>query len=132
MAVALFVFFLPKMFPYLCNMETINITLPTSWAELSDKQLLMVYGLFARDLSAAEVKTLCLMKWNGLKVLATLSRHRFLIKRRKRAINFHNSKIIFTFAGKQIFYDYEKATIYICIGIIYMHICMRTIKCRFY
>ena len=43
----------------------------------------MVYGLFARDLSAAEVKTLCLMKWNSLKVLATLPRHRFLIKRVK-------------------------------------------------
>ena len=56
-------------------METFNITLPTNWAELSDKQLLMVYRLFARDLSAAEVKTLCLMKWNSLKVLATLPRH---------------------------------------------------------
>ena len=65
-------------------METFNITLPTSWAGLSDKQLLMVYGLFARDLSAAEVKTLCLMKWNHLKVLATLPRHRFLIKRGKQ------------------------------------------------
>ena len=64
-------------------METFNIALPTSWAELTDKQLLMVYGLFARDLSAAEVKTLCLMKWNGLKVLATLPRHRFLIKRKE-------------------------------------------------
>ena len=40
-------------------MEVFNITLPTSWAELSDKQLHMVYSLFARDLSAAEVKTLC-------------------------------------------------------------------------
>ena len=64
-------------------MEAFNITLPTSWDELSDKQLLMVYGLFARDLSAAEVKTLCLMKWNSLKVLATLPRHRFLIKRKE-------------------------------------------------
>lgn len=64
-------------------MEVFNITLPTSWDEMTDKQLLMVYGLFARDLSAAEVKTLCLMKWNGLKVLATLPRHRFLIKREK-------------------------------------------------
>ena len=45
----------------------LNISLPTSWAELTDEQLFMVYHLFARDLSAAEVKTLCLMKWNGLK-----------------------------------------------------------------
>ena len=58
-----------------------NLSLPTSWATLSDKQLLMVYGLFARDLSAAEVKTLCLMKWNGLKVLASLPDKRFLIER---------------------------------------------------
>jgi len=64
-------------------METVfNISLPTSWAELTDKQLLMVFDLFCRDLSSAEVKTLCLMKWNRLRVLATLPRHRFLIKRK--------------------------------------------------
>ena len=58
-----------------------NISLPTSWAELTDKQLLMVYHLFSRDLSAAEVKTLCLMKWNRLRVLASLSSHHSLIKK---------------------------------------------------
>ena len=67
-------------------MEVFNITLPTSWDELSDKQLLMVYGLFARDLSAAEVKTLCLMKWNGLKVISQLPDKRFLIKRGKEQV----------------------------------------------
>ena len=46
----------------------------------------MVYHLFARDLSAAEVKALCLIKWNHLKVLATLPRHRFLIKRGKEQV----------------------------------------------
>ena len=64
-------------------MEVFNISLPTNWAELTDKQLHMVYSLFARDLSAAEVKTLCLMKWNGLKVLSQLPDKRFLIKRGK-------------------------------------------------
>ena len=67
-------------------MEVFNITLPTSWAELTDKQLHMVYNLFARDLSAAEVKTLCLMKWNGLKVLSQLPDKRFLIKRGKEVV----------------------------------------------
>ena len=67
-------------------MEVFNITLPTSWAELSDKQLHIVYSLFARDLSAAEVKTLCLMKWNGLKVLSQLPDKRFLIKREKEEV----------------------------------------------
>ena len=65
-------------------METkiFDIKLPTSWAELSDKQLLLIFNLFARDLSAAEVKTLCLMKWNRLKVLASLPGHRFIIKKK--------------------------------------------------
>ena len=63
-----------------------NISLPTSWAELTDKQLHMVYNLFARDLSAAEVKTLCLVKWNGLKVLSQLPDKRFLIKREKEQV----------------------------------------------
>ena len=65
---------------------TFNISLPTSWDELTDKQLLLVYDLFARDLSAAEVKTLCLVKWNRLKVLASLPNHRFLIKRGKEVV----------------------------------------------
>ena len=59
-----------------------NISLPTSWAELTDKQLLLVYDLFARDLSAAEVKTLCLVKWNRLKVLASLPDKRFIVKKK--------------------------------------------------
>lgn len=67
-------------------MEVFNITLPTSWAELSDEQLHMVYSLFARDLSSAEVKTLCLMKWNGLQVLSQLPDKRFLIKREKEEV----------------------------------------------
>lgn len=63
-----------------------NITLPTSWAELTDEQLLMAYHLFARDLSAAEVKTLCIMKWNGLQVLSQMPDKRFLIKREKEVV----------------------------------------------
>ena len=66
-------------------METkiFNLQLPTSWAELTDKQLLMVFDLLSRDLSSAEVKTLCLMKWNRLKVLASLPDRRFLMERGK-------------------------------------------------
>ena len=67
-------------------MKQFNITLPESWAELTDKQLHLVYSLFASDLSAAEVKTLCMMKWGSLKVLATLPDKRFLIKREKEEV----------------------------------------------
>ena len=70
-----------------------NISLPTSWAELTDKQLLMVFDLFARDLSAAEVKTLCLMKWNGLKALSQLPDKRFLIKRGKEVVPLNTRQI---------------------------------------
>ncbi len=63
--------------------KVFDINLPTSWEELSDKQLEMVYHLFSRDLSAAEVKALCLCKWNGLKVLCQLPDKRFLVKREK-------------------------------------------------
>lgn len=62
--------------------QTFNLILPTSWHELTDKQLLLVYDLFARDLSAAEVKTLCLVKWNRLKVLASLPDKRFIVKKK--------------------------------------------------
>ncbi len=61
-----------------------NISLPTSWAELSDKQLLMVYSLFARDLSAPEVKTLCLMKWNKLRVLYEQPSNTYYIKQKRK------------------------------------------------
>ena len=70
-----------------------NISLPTSWAELTDKQLQMVYNLFARDLSAAEVKTLCLVKWNDLKVLSQLPDKRFLIKRGKEVVPLNTRQI---------------------------------------
>ena len=67
-------------------MKKFNIILPESWDELTDKQLLMVYRLFASDLSAAEVKTLCMIKWNGLQVLASLPKKRFLIKRKREVV----------------------------------------------
>ena len=61
--------------------EVFEITLPRSWAELADQQLLTVYHLFAREISAAEVKTLCLMKWNKIQVITQWAPHRYLVKR---------------------------------------------------
>ncbi len=67
-------------------MQTLNITLPTSWHDLTDNQLLLVYKLFAEDYTSAEVKALCLLKWNHLKVAAALQNGRFLIKSGRRAV----------------------------------------------
>ena len=72
---------------------TFNISLPTSWADLSDKQLLMVYSLFARDLSAAEVKALCLIKWNRLIVLSEHPSHHYLVKRGRLKVVLTSSQI---------------------------------------
>jgi hypothetical protein len=40
-----------------------NINLPTSWDQLTDEQLHLVYSLFASDFSSEEIKTICLLKW---------------------------------------------------------------------
>lgn len=47
----------------------INLSLPTSWEELSDKQLQMVFRLIASDFRSEEIKTVCLLRWNNIKVL---------------------------------------------------------------
>lgn len=65
-------------------MQTFDITLPTSWTELNDSQLHLVYTLFAADYTAAEVKALCLLKWNRLKVVATLPNSLFMMKSSRR------------------------------------------------
>lgn len=51
-------------------METvsINLTIPTGWQELDDKQLRYVYSLIAEDLSLDEIKVLALLKWASPKV----------------------------------------------------------------
>lgn len=50
--------------------QTLNIELPNSWAELADKQLCYVYKLIASDFDVNEVKTLCLLRWAGIKIKA--------------------------------------------------------------
>ncbi len=59
----------------------VNLNVPTTWENLSDKQLLMVYRLFARDLSASEVKTICLLKWTGLHIIGEQSKQQYLVKK---------------------------------------------------
>lgn len=63
-----------------------NINLPSSWDKLNDKQLHLVYSLFASDFSSKEIKTICLLKWNGLKILSALPYGRFIIKSGRRKV----------------------------------------------
>ena len=48
---------------------SIDLKLPTKWEDLSDKQLRYVFTLLAQGFTATEVKTYCLHRWTGLKVL---------------------------------------------------------------
>lgn len=51
-------------------METLNLTVPTSWAELSQHQLLHVFTCIAAGYNATQIKTCALIRWNGIDVLA--------------------------------------------------------------
>ena len=66
-------------------METISINfqIPTSWSELSDKQLRYVYSLIAQDFSTDELKTLCLLRWSGAKVVGRQDSGFYLLKKGK-------------------------------------------------
>lgn len=46
------------------NMDTLRFTVPTSWQQLSDKQLRYVFRLLAADFSVAQLKVLCLLRFN--------------------------------------------------------------------
>ena len=48
--------------------NAIAILLPTSWEQLTDKQLYDVYGLANQPLSADQIKTICLFRWAKLRV----------------------------------------------------------------
>ena len=55
---------------FLLTMKTvsINLTVPSSWNDLSDEQLRYVYSLIANDFSLDEIKTLALLQWATPKV----------------------------------------------------------------
>ena len=51
-------------------MKTVlNLTIPKSWQELSDKQLRYVFRLLNASFTLTQIKTLCLLQWGGMKVL---------------------------------------------------------------
>lgn len=61
----------------------VDVSLPTSWQELDQKQLLFVYSVIAADFSADELRTLCFIKWSGMKVLEKTDRHSFVVKHKE-------------------------------------------------
>ena len=51
------------------DIPTINLTVPTSWEKLSEKQLRYVFGLIAHGFAMQQIKTYCLFRWSGMDVM---------------------------------------------------------------
>ncbi len=62
---------------------SINFIVPQGWHELSDKQLRYVYQLVAADYATDEIKTLCLLRWTGTKVIGRQDGGAYLLKKGK-------------------------------------------------
>ena len=61
----------------------INFSVPQGWHELGDKQLRYVYQLIASDMTADEIKTLCLLQWGSAKVVGRQDSGAYLLKKGK-------------------------------------------------
>ena len=64
-------------------MEAFSLSLPQSWSELSDQQLLFFFRQIGRDLPLEEVLALCVCKWAHLSVLCRDGSHRVLVRQRE-------------------------------------------------
>ena len=67
-------------------MKKLDLFIPRSWSDLSDRQLLFVYRLIALDVDSATLKMRCLMKWNGLHFIRSVGNvSRFRASSRRHA-----------------------------------------------
>ena len=62
---------------------SINFIVPKGWHELGDKQLRYVYDLIAKEYATDEIKTLCLLRWSGTKVIGRQESGTYLLKKSK-------------------------------------------------
>jgi len=57
-----------------------SLSLPKAWNELTTAQQLYVYFLLSEGYDAAAIRSFCLIRWSGIKVLATQGKHNFLVQ----------------------------------------------------
>ena len=62
---------------------SINFILPQDWQELGDKRLRYVYELIAAEHTTDEIKTICLLRWSGTKVIGRQDSGSYLLKKGK-------------------------------------------------
>ena len=87
---------------YLRGMEAFSLSLPKSWSELSDQQLLFFFRQVARDLPMNEVLALCVCKWAEIVVLCHTDKHACLVKDRKSKRQVVLADWQVTFAARQL------------------------------
>lgn len=90
------------MLPYFRGMEAFSLSLPKSWSELSDQQLLFFFRQVARDLPMNEVLALCVCKWAEIVVLCHADKHSYLVKDRKSKRQVVLADWQVTFAARQL------------------------------
>ena len=73
------------MLPYFRSMEAFfDLSLPKSWADLSDPQLLFFFRQLATDKPMAEIQTLCLCQWSNVLVRCRLYGSVYLVQHGKQ------------------------------------------------
>ena len=73
------------MLPYFRSMEAFfDLSLPKSWADLSDPQLLFFFRQLATDKPMAEIQTLCLCQWANVLVCCRLYGSVYLVQHGKQ------------------------------------------------
>ncbi len=107
------------MLPYFRSMDAFSLSLPKSWSELSDQQLLFFFRQVARDLPMNEVLALCICKWTEIVVLCHADKHSCLVKdwKSKRQVVLADWQI--TFAARQLAFLESFAPKPVCIAVIY-------------
>jgi hypothetical protein len=58
---------------------TFSLSLPKSWAELTTAQQIYVYFLLSEGYDTAAIRSSCLLRWSGIKVLAAQGRNNYLV-----------------------------------------------------
>ena len=73
------------MLPYFHSMEAFFVlSLPKSWADLSDPQLLFFFRQLATDKPKAEIQTLCLCQWSNVLMRCRLHDSVYLVQHGKQ------------------------------------------------
>ena len=65
------------------NTQVINITVPDSWENLSDKQADYLFERLSEHRSSDDIKTLCLFRWGGIKLIGRQAPGMWLLRKDK-------------------------------------------------